>query len=363
VEGVLLPAQPFVPVVVGFGAAVVLTPLVRILSLRLGVIDLPIGMKIHERATPLMGGVAVYLAFALAAATILPMSGAVVGLLVGGLAAVVVGIADDVLKLPPLVHLAGQVAAALIAVVTGLGFVHNVSNPLGSLTTPGLVLPAALGVAVTLFWLVGMMNTMNFLDGLDGLVTGVGALAALLLAIWAGEPQRFYLPATHPEYELLPLALFGALLGFLPFNWHRARIFIGDPGTMFLGLALGGLSIVGPAKLGTALLVLLIPVLDVAWAIVRRQLQRRSFLSGDKQHFYHRMLELGLSHTTTVIVLYVLCAGLGLLDLYLVRLQKLVAFAVLAVVVVVAFVYLEVRATRRRAATKRSESSLPQRAR
>jgi UDP-GlcNAc:undecaprenyl-phosphate/decaprenyl-phosphate GlcNAc-1-phosphate transferase len=327
----------------------VLTPLVRLLAVRLGDIDRPSGNKIHLKATPLMGGVAVYAAFLVTCVFVVPIQGPVIGVLVGGLGAVLVGVLDELLTLPPLTHLAGQIAAAVLAVVAGIGFVQHVSVP-GPLTAPGLQLPAALGIAFTIFWLVAMMNTVNFLDGLDGLASGVSLITALLMAIWAWEAyqnHRFLLPPTaHPADFVLPLALAGALLGFLPFNWHVARIFLGDSGAMFLGFALAALSIVGPTKLGTALLVLIIPVLDVAWAIVRRQIRGRSFLTGDKQHVYHRMLDLGLSHTQTVLMLYGLCIALGGLDLWLLKLQKLLAFVALAIAAGSLYVVLEIRASR-----------------
>ena len=332
----------------GFAAALVLTPVIRLAAVRTDIIDRPVGLKIHKQATPLMGGVAVYLAFTLGAFSILPLNRPVLGLVLGGLAAAVVGVLDEKFTLSPLAHLAGQVAAAIVAIVAGVGVVHTISVPTASLTAPGLALPAVVGAAITLIWLVGMMNTINFLDGLDGLATGVACLAALLLAAWASERQAFYLPAmAHHEDLLLPLALAGALLGFLPYNWHQARIFLGDSGSMFLGLSLGALSIVGPAKLATALLVLMIPVLDVAWAIVRRQLQGRSFLSGDKQHVYHRMLELGMSHTSVVLLLYAVCFALAILDLTLFKLGKLIAFVLLVVTIGAVFVALEIRAGRR----------------
>ncbi len=344
------------PLLAGFVVAAVLTPLVRWVAIRTGDIDLPVGEKIHQFATPLMGGVAIYVAFAVAVIALVPITTPVIGLLLGGLAAVLVGLLDEFLNLPPLVHLAGQIGAAVVAIVSGVGVVHTLSLPWVSLVSPGRSIPFALGLGLTLFWLVGMMNTVNFLDGLDGLATGVVGLAALLLAVWAAEPQRFFLPAAaHREDLLLPLAFAGALAGFLPYNWRRASMFIGDSGSMFLGLALGALSIIGPAKLGTALLVLIIPVLDVAWAIVRRQLRRRSFLSGDKQHVYHRMLELGLGHTTTVLTLYGLCLVIGVLDLLLLKMAKLVAFIVLALAASVAFVLLE-RSVNRRAQTGLDES-------
>lgn len=297
-----------------------------------------------------MGGVAVYLAFSTALLVAVPLSAPVIGVLVGGAAAVVVGMLDEWKTLPPLTHLAGQVVAAAVTVVSGVGVLTTVSIPTATLTSPGYKLPLLVGGAITILWLVGMMNTVNFLDGMDGLATGVAALAALLLAAWAAEKYKLYIPSSpHHEDLVLPLALAGALLGFLPYNWHSARIFLGDSGSMFLGLALGALSIVGPAKLATALLVLMIPVLDVAWAIVRRQLQGRSFLSGDKQHVYHRMRELGMSYRTVVLLFYALCIALGLLDLALYKVEKLVAFLVLTSVIGSGFVILEVRATGRRA--------------
>jgi UDP-N-acetylmuramyl pentapeptide phosphotransferase/UDP-N-acetylglucosamine-1-phosphate transferase len=150
----------------------------------------------------------------------------------------------------------------------------------------------------------------------------------------------------HREELVLPLALAGALLGFLPYNWHRASIFLGDSGSVFLGLALGALSIIGPAKLGTALLVLIIPILDVAWAVVRRRMQGRSFLAGDKQHVYHRMLHLGVRYTHVVLLFYLICAVLGTIDLLLYRFQKLLAFVLLVLLVSAVFVLLETRAQR-----------------
>jgi UDP-GlcNAc:undecaprenyl-phosphate GlcNAc-1-phosphate transferase len=295
-----------------------------------------------------MGGVAVFLAFALAATMALPVIRPLVGLVIGGGAAVLVGVIDEKLSLPPLVHLAGQIAAAVVAVVAGLGYIHSLSVPFRTLTTPGYALPGVVGIVLTIAWLVGMMNTVNFLDGLDGLVTGVVAEVCILLAFWASGASRYYIPETaHHEDLLLPLALLGALLGFLPYNWHVASIFLGDSGSMFLGLAVASLAIVGPAKLGTALMILIIPVLDVAWAIVRRRLRGRSFLSGDKQHVYHRMLNLGLSATQTVLLLYALVAVFGLLDWEFVLAKKLAAFLILAALTFACFIVLETRAEHR----------------
>ena len=355
------------PLLVALVAALLLTPVAERLAIRYRVMDKPIGQKIHKLPMPLLGGLAVYVAFLIATALFLPLRGPVLGIIVGGGVAVIVGIMDDRFNLPPLVHLGGQFLAAVVTVVAGVGIVRYLSIPweplnghlsngrpcLAHAATPcssSWELPAIVGLGFTLLWMVGMMNAVNFLDGLDGLSTGVCAITAALLAVWASHLQNFI---SHPAASfhhadfLLPVILLGALLGFLPYNWHPARIFIGDSGVMFAGLALATLSILGPAKIGLALLVLAIPILDVAWAIVRRQLRGRSFLSGDKQHVYHRMLELGMSHTSTVLSLYGLCIALGIVDFAATKLVKLAAFAIVAVVTVIAFIYLEVAGNHR----------------
>lgn len=321
-----------------------LTPVAIRAAYRFGVIDQPAGLKIHKRPTPLLGGVAVYIAFAAAVVVAAPWNAPVRGILLGGLAAVLLGVLDERLTLPPLAHLVGQILAAAAAIAGGVGVIHYVSAPSSSVIAPPVTLPLVAGLVLTLFWLVGMMNTVNFLDGLDGLAPGVVTIAAILLAIWGSETRRFALPSIQPELIILPIALAGALLGFLVFNWNPARIFLGDSGSMFLGLALGALSIIGPAKLGTALIVLVIPILDVAWAIIRRGMRGKSFLSGDKQHVYHRMVEMGLSPTRTVVLLYALCILLGIVDLLLLKVWKYVAFGILAVVLIAAFAALELRA-------------------
>jgi UDP-N-acetylmuramyl pentapeptide phosphotransferase/UDP-N-acetylglucosamine-1-phosphate transferase len=152
---------------------------------------------------------------------------------------------------------------------------------------------------------------------------------------------------------VLPLILCGAILGFLVYNWAPARVFMGDSGAMFIGFALGALSIFGPVKLGTALLILIVPIVDVAWAIVRRLLGRRSFASGDKHHIYHRMLELGLSRRSVVLAFYALCTALGVLDVLLVKKQKLAADAVVAVLAAAGAIALEVRGRRAEARARR----------
>lgn len=362
-HGVWLWLAPLATAAVVAAAA---TPRVIWVAKRFEIIDRPIGLKIHKLPIPLLGGVAVYVGFLITCLFFLPIRGPVLGILAGGALAVALGVADDKFDLPPLVHLAGQVVAAVVTITAGIGVVKNISNPLASAYHVGgsWTVPTVLGVIFTLFWIVGMMNTVNFLDGLDGLSSGVGIIAAGLLAWWVTHRPAYILGpsgAFHHADLVLPIILAGALLGFLPFNWHPARVFIGDSGAMFVGLSLGAMSILGAVpKIGTALLVLSIPILDVAWAIVRRQLKGRSFLTGDKQHVYHRMLELGMSHTATVLFLYAVCVALAVVDLRAQKFDKLIAFGVVALLTGCVLVALELNANRReKAASKLSPAERP----
>jgi UDP-GlcNAc:undecaprenyl-phosphate GlcNAc-1-phosphate transferase len=352
-----------------FLVAAALVPLGIRLAWRFGVVDYPVGNKIHARPTPLMGGAAMAASFLMVTA-LFPRhwpNQALVGLLVGCALATALGIADEMWSLSPWKHFVGQVGVVLVAIAIGFPVIQRVSNPFAPVSLRGSssvylatllgfgpapwglahAITLAAGVLFTVFWIVGMMNTVNFLDGLDGLAGGVGAIAALFLGLWAWRiTGSGYAPTRDEQNVILPLILCGAILGFLLFNWAPARVFMGDSGAMFVGFALGALSIFGPVKLGTALLILIVPIVDVAWAIVRRLLGRRSFASGDKHHIYHRMLELGLPRRAVVLAFYALCTALGVLDLLLVKQQKLAAFAVVAVLAAAGAVALEVRGRR-----------------
>lgn len=367
-----------VGLILAFVIALALVPGAIRLAWRTGAVDRPVGGKIHSRPTPLMGGLAVAIAFVAVAALYPPLHAhgynrAFIALLAGCVLATVLGIIDELRRLPPLSHLAGQIGCVVVALLLGFPRIELVSDPhrnssmyLSALlgvrsgvhdAAPGLTL--ALGVAFTIFWIVGMMNTVNFLDGLDGLAGGVSAIAVAYLGLWALAMAHSGYVTYNNQNVILPLILCGAILGFLPYNWAPARIFMGDSGAMFIGFALGALCIFGPVKLGTALLILVVPVLDVAWAIVRRLQGRRSFTSGDKHHIYHRMLELGMSRRGVVLTFYALCLALGVLDLNLVKLQKLLALAAVACVAAAGAVLLEVRGRRLEASRRDAAGAAP----
>ncbi len=321
------------------GAALA-TPLTTRLSRRLGLVAVPGGRRRHAGSVPRLGGLAVAAGFALAALLawlLLPPTGddalRLRGVLLGAAVMLVGGLIDDWRELSPRANLAVQALGAGIA-MAHIVFVERFTNPLnGELV---VVRPWALVIVVSLFWLLGMVNTVNFLDGLDGLATGVGTIAAALFA-WHS------LALGQSAVALFPLALAGALLGFLPFNFSPARIFLGAAGANFLGFLLATLSILAPAKIATALLVMAIPILDVAWQIYARWRRGQSPMQGDRGHLHFRLADAGLSTRAIVLGYYAVAATMGLVAIFGSAREKLALLAVLAAAAMGLFAWVDRR--------------------
>jgi len=315
-----------------FGLAYGLVPWAQRLGERYEMLAVPGPRRIHRRITPRSGGIALYLAFIIALLTSLALPSSLLpprqdpkeltrltGLLLGSTFMFLVGLYDDRRELGPFPQLAAQGLAALIA-IRYLIFIEVVNDPL---TDRQVWFPWPFTVAFTIFWIAGAINTVNWLDGLDGLAAGVTAILSAILAI------HMYREGQH-SVVLLPLALLGATLGFLPHNFHPARIFMGSCGSFFLGFTVGTLSIIAGAKMATVLLVLGIPILDAAWQIFHRLREGRSSMEADLGHLHFRLLALGLSQRQIVGLYYVLCAFFGVLALLLPsRLYKLLALIIL----------------------------------
>jgi UDP-GlcNAc:undecaprenyl-phosphate GlcNAc-1-phosphate transferase len=304
--------------------AAALTPLAILVARRLGALSHPDGDRtIHSRPTPLLGGLALYLAFAITLLLLVPMDRVATGLLViGGLAALLF-LADDIRGLNPPLKLALQAALGLLAIV-GFGFrIDYLSLPgLGSVN-----FGFAVALPLTLFWLLGLQNTINFLDGVDGLAAGVVAIVALVLLVAAAG--RF-----QPEVVMLSAAVAGACIGFLIFNFHPARIFMGDSGAHFLALMIGMLAVIGVAKgavafsLALPVLALAIPIVDTAWAIIRRRRQRVSIAHPDSRHIHHQLLDFGLNQAQTCVFFYCGTGILGAVGLMIVGHKRVLAVAI-----------------------------------
>ena len=326
---------------VSFGLALLLTPLAVRWGPKLGIVDRPRDRHQHEHTTSKLGGLALYVSFTVAVilAQFMPVVRTddkeiirLAGLLIGGAFLFVFGLFDDRRDFSALPQYMAQLFAAAIAVMF-LIIIEAFNNPLTGALTPDW--PYWLTVTFTLFWLGLMMNTVNWLDGLDGLASGVCGIAALMIFIHAA----FRLDQI--SVSLLPLALLGATLGFLPHNFHPARIFMGSNGALFLGYTIGVLGIIGGAKMATVLLVMGLPLLDVAWQIVRRVSSGKNPTEGDRGHVHYRLLDLGFSVRQIVLSYYVFCALFGGIALITAsRLYKLLALLVMGGTVLAGFVVL-----------------------
>jgi len=323
-------------IVVAFiGAALlslILTPLVRRVVLRYKIVDRPDARRVNVVPVPRSGGLAVSAAFLLVATVFLLVNGALdlvpvpvtfkpsgaVALLLGGAVAAALGAADDWFDLRARWQLAGQLVLAGGAVALGIviGFINN---PLGGGVLRFDGTPFAAGFAI--FWIIGMINSINWIDGLDGLSSGIALIAAVTLGLISLTTQ-----VGQPLIAVLCFALAGSLLGFLRWNFHPATIFAGTSGVQFVGYTLAVLSVLGTAKVAVALLVLGVPIIDTFWIIVRRISEGRSPFTPDRSHIHHRLLDLGLSHRQTVLVIYGICVALAVLALILTGATQLYAF-------------------------------------
>ena len=327
----LAPAVP--PFWVAFFLAAVLTPVAILVARRLGFMKLPRDRDIHRVATADVGGFALFAAFSIAAWESIgwsPLTPAVISL---GAAALVVGAFDDRRPIPAWVKLGLQAAIVLVAV---LAFPSNYFQ-IGYLTVPGVAHPVNLlpviAIPLSVFWVLGMQNTVNFLDGVDGLAAGVVAIVALTLLVAASTKGPL-------SAVLLSASLAGACAGFLLFNFHPARVFMGDAGSNFLGLILGLLSIAGVAKVAVAFALLIpvmalaIPIADTVLAIVRRRRQGLSIAHPDTRHIHHQLLDFGLTQWETCLVFYCSAGILGALGLTLLgQHRRILSIAVVLLVV------------------------------
>lgn len=353
--------------VAAFVAALLCVPLAARVGLALGgaLVDKPRPGEVQRRSISRTGGYGIIIAFfvglvvglpviisaqrdflaidlARAAPAVLAEHQRLIGLVLGAIFLIPFAVWDDLRRLPPLPQLLAQIGCAAIPLAFGVRLT-SISNPL-----PLGADPLQLGLLVgpiTILWIVGMINSLNFLDTMDGLAGGVSMISATVL-VAASLLKRANFQEPQFTVAVLPLALAGACLGFLLFNFPPARIFMGTSGSMFLGYALGVISIIGGAKIATAILVLGLPILDAAIVIVTRLLGGRSPMQGgDDAHLVHRLLAAGLSVRQITLLVYILTAIFGLLSVNLYREQKIFAFAIVIGIIGGLLLYLRQRRT------------------
>ncbi|HZS75721.1 MAG TPA: MraY family glycosyltransferase [Ktedonobacteraceae bacterium] len=363
-------AALFVGGACSFVLAFLLTFVVKAFCFKMGWLDRPAERRIHKTPVPRLGGVAMFLAFVIV--SLLFYSPGVNSnpteisiywlLLIASTLMVIVHTYDDVKGLKPLPKLIAQTVAVIIImgpwIPTFRGvLLYTFSNPfyhfrfldIPIFREPNIYLfmqhadfsfAAIPAVLLTWFWAVGMMNTVNLIDGIDGLATGVVGITALFITIIS------YVLGQQ-SIAILAAIFTGAVLGFLPHNWNPARIFMGDSGSMFLGLGLAVLSIMGGAKLALALMVLGVPILDVAVVMTIRIRRGQSPLHYDKSHLHYRLLATGLSVKQICFLFYALTALFGVLALHLDRIYKFVGLGLVGLTMILLILWVDRRLRQR----------------
>ncbi|MDA1353450.1 MAG: MraY family glycosyltransferase [bacterium] len=288
---------------------VLFTPVAKRLSNRFHIHDHPSERKMHDKSLPLLGGIALYLSVSLSLIAHLPFDSTLFTILAGATFATLLGIWDDIYGSWPYIKLAIQVCIAIFTVKMGIT-ISFLPHPF----TAGILSHQWVSIPLTVLWIVGIMNTFNLIDGLDGLAAGVGGISAGFLALIAVQQGHF-------SVAVFGIAISGACLGFLRYNFSPAQIFMGDTGAMFLGYMLSVVSIIGVMKSNVAIsllipiLVLGIPISDTLFAIIRRVKNGQAIFKPDTEHVHHKLIGKGFSARQATLVLYSLSALLGALAL------------------------------------------------
>ncbi len=314
-------------------ASIIFTVLIKYTAQKLKIVDQPDKQrKIHQQAIPLLGGLAIFFSFFLAiyifSDKILERGlefPQIIAFTLGALIIVIGGFLDDKYNLKPKWQIIFPILATLVAIFGGIS-IEKITNPGGGLINFGL----ALSLIISFVWILGMMYTTKLLDGVDGLVTGLGAISGLIIFLFT-ITTKYY----QPDVGLMALIFTGACLGFLIFNFHPAKIFLGESGSLLIGFIIGILAIISGGKIAIALLIMGIPIMDVIWIIVRRILEGKNpFKTADGKHLHHRFLNLGLSQRQTVLIYYLFALIFGSTALFLQSQGKVVAIGILAIIMI-----------------------------
>jgi UDP-GlcNAc:undecaprenyl-phosphate/decaprenyl-phosphate GlcNAc-1-phosphate transferase len=336
---------------------------------KMGWLDKPEARRVHIVPVPRMGGLAMFLSFAVVSLLLYLANPELDSkeitiywlFLIAATLIVLVHAYDDVKGLKPLTKLIAQTIAVIIVLGPWGDRFHGVllfgfNNPFSSgvvtlfinntqyFGSGGIIWAVIPAIIFTWFWMAGMMNVVNWIDGVDGLSTGVVGLTALFITIISWTMGQHTI-------ALLSAIFTGAVFGFLPHNWNPAKIFMGDTGSQFLGLALAVLSIMGGAKVALALMVMGIPILDTALVIINRIRHGHSPSHADKTHLHHRFLATGLNARQICYILYSLTLIFGVLALRFERIYKLIGFALVFVTMAVLIIWMD-NLQRRRGASK-----------
>ncbi len=313
--------------------SIMITPLVKMFAIKVNAIDIPKDKRrVHSKPIPIMGGLAIYIAFVIG--TILYsgiLTSSQLGIIMGATIIVIGGIVDDIKELRPKYKLLIQVIAAICLLMSGIR-ISIITNPFREFY-PYLNI-GWINIPVTIIWIVGVTNAFNLIDGLDGLAAGIAFISSVTLMIVSILNGRL-------EAAFLTAVLSGAILGFLPYNFNPASIFMGDTGSQLLGFLLAAISIEGAIKSATAFVIAVpilafgLPIYDTLFAMIRRKVNGRPIMQADKGHLHHRLLDMGLNQKQAVIIMYFISAILGGIAIIAMQISTQRAYFLLASVIVI----------------------------
>ncbi len=295
---------------VAFGVSLASTPFVKVLAYKIGAIDVPKdARRVHDHPIPRLGGLAIFYGFLISILCFATVDTQLKGIIIGCLIIVAVGIVDDVKQLSAKVKFVLQIVTAVIVVLHGVT-IKYISVP-SFIVEGGILNLGFMSIPITIVWIVGVTNAVNLIDGLDGLAVGVSSIATFSL---------FFIAILTSEIQIavMTAALAGACLGFLPYNFNPAKIFMGDTGSTFLGFMLSVICIQGLFKgyviisFIVPFLILGLPIFDTGFAIVRRIWNKKPIMAPDRGHLHHRLMDMGFSQKQTVAILYVIASILAM---------------------------------------------------
>lgn len=323
----------YLTLVLAFVASILLTPLVKMLAIRIGAVDRPNYRKVHARIMPRLGGLAIFGAFLIGYFVLRPEDPTAPFIILGALMIIITGVLDDMFEITAKAKLLGQLIAAGIVIYGGLD-IEFIKLPFGGELDFGY-----LNIPLTILWIVGITNAINLIDGLDGLAAGVSTIALVTIAgmaLMMGNVFVFSMAA------LLAVST----LGFLFYNFHPAKIFMGDTGALFLGFMIGVLALMGfknitVISLVIPIIMLGVPISDTFFAIVRRLRMKQPLSAPDKSHLHHCLLNVGFTHRQTVLIIYALAAMFGVAALIFSQATVWGALLLIAVMLVAIELFVE----------------------
>ena len=315
--------------IIPFLAAFILTfiqmPFTIKIAKKKGFLDVPKDeRRVHKKPIPVGGGIAMVISVSILMVYFLPINKNLIMALISSIIIAISGLYDDKEGLSPKLKFLFQILAAVILIIGGMK-IEFFTNPFDA--HDALLILNILSIPVTIFWVCGITNTINLIDGLDGLASGVSMICAISMFFITYKMGRY-------DVSLICALVAGACLGFLPFNFNPAKIFMGDTGALYLGFMLSYISISGFLKQAAILmifvpvLILGVPVFDTAFAMVRRKLSGKSMVEADKGHLHHRLLKMGLNQRQTVVILYSISAIFGVLANLISRFHSSIALVI-----------------------------------